>query len=595
MLRKHPLAFLFLFLFFLAAGILNACGSVSEPPCPTSLPPAALAACQAKATQTEAAIYTQVMDTAYAIVRQTMTAAALSATPTPTASPTLTLTSTYTPQPTPTVWRIEPTVTAIARQRSPLALNQPNPLPDFGIGIERSLTQAQTQALHLALLEFFEEHNQKPDVDTAFFHIFQALEGDWDRDGQTETVFLYALGSFPYQHFGTAMARGEQILQADLNLWKGEFADSFTLRAVPLSPRQTAILVQLRTVTSGSGVYPEIYRRLYLWGQNRLQTIWDWQYSGGGRAGWANSWANNEQIRFLHLSGQPQLDLLLSRTDSEWAQFDNPGNYLFYSVHLPGELLFSWDEPSQTYQLSHFYDGGRLTRIRPADFFVHAPRLEHPLTLDGSFYDWYQVEYASELDGYGAGNFSRSAGVLRVRAAFDDSFLYLFLQTHTKTRLWLGFDADLSGDFEAHTLNQDDTLFEIQLSQQDPPSCNVEKAGRVFPQPAALQLVSRPMEFWDAFCQMEIRIPLSDLSLPSNLTPRSGYALRPQLDPQYDNSYAGKAFTEYYPQPGALIGFAVIGENESAAQNASRFGLHFLSWQPEDPATWGTLLFIADH
>lgn len=91
-----------------------------------------------------------------------------------------------------------------------------------------------------------------------------------------------------------------------------------------------------------------------------------------------------------------------------------------------------------------------------------------------------------------------------------------------------------------------------------------------------------------------LRIPLAWLGLKPPLVSQPGYALRPQLHPEYDSPYADKVFTEYYPRPGAVIGFAIIGENQ-AVLNMLRLEKDYISFQPANPATWGTLLFIADR
>lgn len=519
---------------------------------------------------------------------------ALSATPTPPASRTPTVTPTSTPRPTSTLWRLEPSVTPVARLFKWQSMLNQNAPPDFELGqryTAQNFSSEQKRALHLAILEAHKKAHSNIAVDTYFFDLWDALQLDWDKDGQTETALLYSLGKFPVLGFGLAILREEQVLAIAPDWFSGELADHFLIRAVPIAPDKTALFVQLLTYTSGSGAYPRIYQRMYLLRNEQLQTIWQWGYSGGGRAGWNNSRANFERIRFLRLSGQPEYDLLLARVSSEWAAFDNPANYLFYSVRLPGELLFSWDDPSQTYRLTHFYDGARLQPIRPVDFIVHAPRIHQPLTLDGRF-DWYQVEYSSLLDGYGWGNWRRSPGVYDIFAAFDDSYLYLNIETNQKTSLYIGLDTDLTGDGENPTLNEDDLLFEITLSQSEPPNCRLAQASLVWPRQSPIEAVSRPQEYWDAFCSLELRIPLAWLRLKLPLVSYPGYALRPQTNANSYAPYSGAVFTEYYPAVGQLIGFAIIGENQAAE---SINPVNFLPFQPRNPLTWGTLLFIADR
>ncbi len=527
---------------------------------------------------------------------------ALSATPTPTASSTPTITPTPTPRPTSTLWRVEPSVTPVSRLREWKYITDQSTLPDFGLGRRYSAQEFsfdQEQTLQQVLLTALEQNHFDIGVDP-FVDIWDALELDWDRDGQTETALLFSLGRSPFIRLGVAIVRGEEVIALAPELLEGEYAKHFFLRAVPLSPDKISLFVQLLTTTIGSGVYPRIHQRMYLLRNDRLQAIWRWEYAGGGRVGWANAWAAFERIRLLHLSGQPELDLLLSRTSTEWADFSgwekagNPENYLFHSVALPGELLFSWNETTQTYQITHFYDEASFRRIRPADFFVHAARVNRPLQMDGSLYDWYQVEYIGALDGYGLGTWGRSPGVYEIQAAFDASSLYLAFQTNQHTRVWLGFDTDLAGDFENQTLDKDDLLLEIMLSQEDSSACRLTEASLVWPRRANIEAAIRPWEKWDAFCNIELRIPLEWLGLKTPLVPQPGYALRPRLHPEYDRLYINNFFTEYYPSPGALIGFAVIGENK-AAKEQNPLKDNFLPFEPRNPTTWGTLLFIADR
>lgn len=517
---------------------------------------------------------------------------ALSATPTLNRSLTP-IPPTRTPQPTSTLWRLEPSVTPVSRLRTQQFIIDQNNPPDFGLGRRRDFSSEEEQTLRRAVLNILEQEDTHDNE--AFFHIWDALELDWDKDGQTETALLYSLDSSPFiTRISVAMVRDGQIAALGTDWFKGEYVEHFLLRAIPISADKTALFTQLLTTTSGSGVYPQIYRNMYLWQDGQLRNIWKWEYSGGGRAGWANSWGNFETVRFLHLSGQNELDLLLSRTSGEWAVFDNPANYLFYNVRLPGELLFSWNERTQTYQLTHFYDGGRLKRIHPADFIVHVPRLTQPLTLDGRFYDWHQIEYMDALNGYGRGNWRRSPGVYEVSAAYDESYLYLGFRAATKTRIWIGLDTALAEDFENETLSEDDFLFELALSEDEPSACRLAQSLLVWSHRVEIEAAAHPWEYSDDFCDIELAIPLNWLPLKLPLVPQPGYALRPQLHPEYDRPYKDNVFTEYYPRPGALMGFALFGENETVEQQEwLRFDL--LPFQPQNPATWGTLLFIADR
>ncbi len=271
------------------------------------------------------------------------------------------------------------------------------------------------------------------------------------------------------------------------------------------------------------------------------------------------------------------------------------GIIFFTALPCLENCSFPGTKTTQTYHLSHFYDGARLRRIRPADFFTYAARVNRPLQIDGSLYDWYQVEYIGALDGYGLGTWGRSPGVYQIQAAFDDSYLYLAFQTNQQTRVWVGFDTSLTGDFENNTLDSDDLLFEIALPQEGDARLPVDDSLLVWPRRAEIEASIRPWENGMLSATSNSAFRSNGWRLKTPLVPYPGYALRPRLHPEKDWPYLNhNGFTEYYPSPGALIGFAVIGENQ-AAREQNPLKNNFLSFEPRNPATWGTLLFIADR
>lgn len=601
-MRPIVLLFAGVFLFSLVACSPN---ELSSSPSFCATPTRACCDCllPSSSNPTEKAVLDAMWLAAVATAEAQVTRLTRSETPSSALFATPTVTPTVTPRPTSTVWRVEPSVTPVSRLRDSYLIRNQSLPPDFGLGRRYSVMDfslQRQQMLKETLLSSFQQNQFYVDTDTVF-GFWDALEFDWDGDGQTEMALLYSLGQPAFMQFGVALIRADRVIALASHFEEGEYAEYFQVRAIPVSNDKTFLLTQLLTTTSGSGIYPRIYQRMYEFRNGQLKTIWNWQYSGGGRVGWANSWGVFERIRFLHLSGQPERDLLLSRVSSEWADFsgwydaENIGNYLFYSVSLPGELVFSWNEPAREYQLTHFYDGVHLQRIRPANFFVHAARVNRSLVLDGSLYDWYQVEYIRSLRGYGRGNWGRLPGVYETQAAFDDLFLYLAFRTNPKNRIWLGLDTDLMGDFESDTLNHDDLLFHVELNQENASSCQLTKTALVWPRFASIEVASQPSPEWDTVCIVELRIPLEWLRLKQPLISTTGYALRPRLHPEYDSPYLERnVFTEYYPSAGTLIGFAVIGESAIEPQQ-NHPQLTFLPFEPGNPTTWGTLLFIADR
>jgi hypothetical protein len=538
------------------------------------------------------AIYTQAAQTAFV----QMTEQALSATPTPTASVTPTITATSTPRPTATVWRIEPTVTYVKT----LAVQRPrsgrSELTDFGLGRHIEFSDDDTNLVKSSLLEFFEAKNKPLNNDTYYFYVLNAIELDLDRDGQDEIAVAYQFGQTPWQKFGVAVLRNGKVLDADVDLLDAEFGQvSFVV--VPLDRQKNGLLFKLYTTTTGSGIHPATFYKMYQWQSDRITIAWDWNYYGGGRLGAAFYKFQEERLRLMHLSGKPELDILLSRkADNLSLSFSNPENYLHYQVDLPGGLVFSWHEDSHSYRLSHFYNGANVSPIRPVDFIAHAPRVAKPIRIDGTTGDWLQVEYLPALDGYGKGTYHRSFGLFSPQLAWDDKWLYFTLAAHPYSLIYLAFDTDLQSDFEVGELNEDDYLFEIDMrpltDEMALQPCLGYTARQIHPHPAKMDVATSVLGNSIQHCQVEGRISLRSLGITTAPVRYPGYALQvlPTTLTGIEKTYP---FTLYRPSSGKLIGFAVFAENEISAQSYQTN--QFLSFSPHDPTTWGTLIFISDR
>ncbi len=581
------------------------CGG-GEPPCPTSLPPDELATCQSALTQA--------FSVASTIVAQTATSIALSATPTPTAS----VTPTRTPVPTSTVWRVQPVATSVTTTYEYLDIYGVDDLPSFDLGsrwkthsfdengdnkpdrfLYTVLKVEQEQRWRQSLLEFLMKRGDISQIEHNAFVVLDALDIDLDRDGKRETAFAYHLGQNPPFAFGIAVMRGEQILDSTPLDWKWGYVQEMRLIGVPISSRQNAILSHLTTVTGGSGIYPYIYRRLLTLEEDKLRIAWDWQYFGGARAGASYFQFANEKVEFKRLTNQPYVDILLSREAEGFDLPDNPANSRYYNVQFPGRLVFSWDE--EKYNLSHYYDGKFLTPIRASDFVLHAPR------IDTSFCDKNrtsgciirQIEYRDALDGYGVGISRRSLEVTPYGLAWDEKSLYINLSVFPPTpnkkhsTVWIGLDTDLQGDFDSHALNEDDRLLKIEI--EDAAHCDKDLSVQmVYP-----GVLSLPFENYTQLesCNLELAIPLDTLGLAIPETAQPAKILR------FKNNmfYLGDSnlfLHQYFPQPTKVIGFAMFSENteeEIATALERQSWLHLLPFDPQDPTTWGTLIFISDR
>ncbi len=600
---------------FLAAGIftLAVIGVIlsfffTSPEYPTSLSSADVATGQAGITQTLQAINTQAYAAASTMLAQTVTSAALSATPTPTASATPTVTPTRTPVPTSTVWRVEPVATPATAHYEHLDIFGGDDLPSYGIGgrwetysfdedfdgnpdrfLYTKLTNEQKEAWRQSLLDFLKKRGDAPSVDTSGFAVLDALDIDLDLDGKRETVFSYQFGESPSAVFGVVVMRDGQILDSTPLDWQGEYAREMRLIGVPISSHQIALLAHLTTVVGGSGIYPRIYRRLLTLEENKLRIAWHWEYFGGGRGGAGFQQYENEKIRFVNLTGQPEVNLLLSRAAEQTSlPIDNPANYLDYALQLPGELVFSW--MNGEYRLTHFYDSDSLVPVRPLHFITHAPKLDTPLTLDGDKNDWYQVEYRDTLNGYGEETGSRSPGLRSFRMAWDETSLYYSIYADPNSTVWLALDMDLQSDFDSRALDDDDRLFRFQL--KDGIKCMLTESAFIHPSYKPLAVQNMPPTFPYGECVIEGNIPFSDLGNPPSLSPSSGFILRTQ---PFKKDYIATnfLFSQYFPVAEKIIGFALFAENKNSAILLNPEKL--LPFDPQDPTTWGTLIFISDR
>ncbi len=564
------------------------CGCDSEPQCLTSLPPAELATCQAGITQTLQAINTQAYAVAFTMLAQTVTSAALSATPTPTASATSTTTPTSTPIPTSTIWRVEPVSTTVSYTHTPLDVYGTENLP-LSIGKSVNLSQDQKNIVGEKIVTFMKEHNiQNPFYGEAIF-VNEPISADLDGDGRNEVAVSYTLANkgilydFPNYGVGVAVLKKQDVIAVTPPEIKGEFAET-RLIPIQISHNQVGLLYHAVTTTSGSGLYPYIYRKIFTLEDNNLKTIWDWEYFGGSRVGATYQKFVNEKIEFKYLTGQPYADIFLNRQTEGWEMgSNNPKNYANYNLQFPGGLVFSWN--GEKYALSHYYDGKALTPIRAADFIVHAPRIE-----TGSI---MQIEYHSALEGYGLGNSGRSVEAKPYYLSWDEQSLYMNISVFPlgplkkHSTVWIALDTDLQSDFDDHALNEDDRLLKIEI--ENPAHCDKGlSAQMVYPRVQSIPFENHPQ--LDA-CEIKLVIPLDVLGLNIPDPEQPAKILKFMDDPKYP-------LYQYFPQPAKTIGFATFSENtkeETATALGLRQWLHLLPFDPQDPTTWGTLIFISDR
>jgi hypothetical protein len=564
------------------------CGCDDEPQCPTSLPPAELAVCQAGITQTHQAINTQAYAAAFTVVAQTVTSSALSATPTPTASATPTVTPTHTPVPTSTTWRVEPVATTVSYTHIPLDVYGIENLPS-SIGKSVTFSQEQKNVVGEKIVAFMKEHNiQNPFYGEAIF-INELISADLDGDGRNEMAVSYTLANkgvlydFPNYGVGVAVLKNQDIIAVTPPEIKGEFTQT-RLVPVQISHNQVGLLYHAVTTTSGSGLFPYIYRKIFILEDGSLKTIWDWNYFGGSKAGSGYQKFSNEKIEVKYLTGQSHVDIFLSRQTTGWGLgSDNPTNYFNYDLHLPGGFVFSWN--GEKYALSHYYDGKALTPIRAADFIVHAPRIE-----TGSI---MQIEYHGALEGYGFGNRGRSVEAMPYDLAWDEKSLYMNVSVYPvgpikkHSTVWIALDTDLQGDFDNHVLNEDDRLLKIEV--ENPAHCDKDLSVQmVYP-----HVLSIPFENHSQLesCEVKLVIPLGLLGLDIPTPKQPAKILKFMDDAWYP-------LHQYFPQSAKTIGFAVFSENtEKETLTALKFRqwLHLLPFDSQDPTTWGTLIFMSDH
>lgn len=582
---------------------------ISSGGCDIALAAAEFAACHE--------IYQQAFSAAQTVVAQTMTAAALSATPTSTATVTPTMIPTRTPVPTSTVWRVEPAATSVAADYEPFDIFGVDDLPSYGIGrrweafpfdddfdgkpdrfLYTELTNEQEKAWRQSLLNFLNERGDTPNVDTSSFGVLDTLDIDLDRDGKRETAFGYLLGRNFNLVFGVAVMRNGEIFDSILLDRISNYDRDMRLIGVPLSANQTALLAHLTTVTGGSGGYPYIYRHLLLLEDNRLRTVWNWEYFGGARAGWMYYQFANEKIEFKVLTNQPYADILLSREAEGFNLPDNPANYANYNVQFPGRLVFSWN--GEKYVLSHYYDGKFLTPIRVADFILHAPRIDTSLCGKNQTSGCIrQIEYYNVLNGYGLGKQGRSVEAMPYGLAWGEQSLYINLSVFPlspakkHSTVWIALDTDLQGDFDHHVLNEDDRLLKIEID--NPARCDKDLSVHMV-HPRVLSIPFKNYSQLDS-CEIELVIPLNTLGLNIPDPGQPAKILKFTNKTESMDTF-NLFFHQYFPQPANTVGFAVFSENteeEISTALGLRQWLHLLPFDAQDPTTWGTLIFLSDR
>jgi len=415
-------------------------------------------------------------------------------------------------------------------------------------------------------------------------HAQQIVEFDADSDGQPEMLLTYLLHPFPSHPEAGRHPGGNLMLAlfgADNRLWWRSQPEQITDWGAVGDLITAAVPVHLETDTAGlffyrlwviegSGVYRQGLVTLYRWDGHALAPIWQQTTAGGGQMGAGSGSHMGEVVWLEDIDADGRVEVLTrhieSRQDDGWEY--RAVNYL---IHLPGVLAFRWD--GAAYVPGYFIDEGQLTAIRPRLLVYFAPRLSYPLTIDGNWGDWAQIEYwrYSLTMRPDSEQFYPEA-----IATWDDQRLYLTTEVATGQTIILTLDSDLAGDFANTTLDTDDLVLETTLPTdlgcRGPVTIRSRHALR---ETVGIQATIGSLP--NGGCALELAIPLETLGLAEKkLVTAPGWV---------SGSRKPRDFREYYPRAGRAIGFAVAVDGRASTPD----------FRPDDPTTWNTLIFMADR
>lgn len=533
-------------------------------------------------------IFTSAAKTVRVQINTTQTAAVLfpSATPNPTA--------THTPYPTDTIWRIEP-ISTLVDSYSYMEVYGVEDLPsekrkDIQLSNEQriSFEERISQFLINEKTELLGEQISSSHK----IYLTQAIATDLDHDGISEISLSYLIqsnGNMSSLIIGSGIAIQEGNIFFILPPKETEgFTHENILIPVKISKNITGLLSHITMVSGGSGIYPQIYRELFLWQDQTLKSVWKMYYFGGGRGGASNENFQNKKVSFSYLTGQPYKDIILSK-EAKGHDFpmgyrgSRPENYTLYRVSFPGDLVFSWT--GNRYELTHYKNDNDLIKIHNNGIIGYSPYVISSLLEYPDFsHARNQIEYYDEIGVGVPGRNMRGALI-----AWDENNLYARIivrpdkaENHPLT-ISMGLDTDLEYDFEQEFLNDDDFLFKTKVF--NPGSCDsmVAKTQMIYPRTNTIYTTVSPSSNPQYYCYVDIRIPLDRVNLESLREKKSGYILKYPL-------FSEENLHLYYPNLIKAIGFAIFSNSEARYASQALF-----TFDKNNPTTWGTLIFMADR
>ncbi|WP_420632169.1 hypothetical protein [Candidatus Leptofilum sp.] len=226
------------------------------------------------------------------------------------------------------------------------------------------------------------------------------------------------------------------------------------------------------------------------------------------------------------------------------------------------------------------------TQIRAQSPIILAPYVNESITIDGNFDNWQQVEYA--IPGYDSSLTYQSCRLSGgAHFIWDNENLYLKFRLLLGEKVQLAFDSSLEEDFHNTEPYNDDTIIEVSVDNRGVLTIEIisnTNRNNFDIRTAVGQQTDENHPLYANTFPVEISFPLEFFGLATNslqnLTPGWG------IQSHEDYLFNPLSLRVYYPNVQGVIGFGI--QSSCAASESSVLN-------PNDPTSWGTLVFSSDR
>ncbi len=399
----------------------------------------------------------------------------------------------------------------------------------------------------------------------------QTVQADFNQDGQPETMIAY-LGKVSGQSpdeingsLGVAVfnLQGQLVWRSQPEALQGAAQVDVRLEPIGLQPGTQGIFYERKIRLAGAEGKVDGQASVFRWDGTTFQPAWQQTSASGASSGQEM----NTSLELKDVDGFGGSEIL-PHVDLSYRRLTPPLGTNFH-LFLPGAVGLQWT--GDAYLPVFFANGDQLTPIHPQQPIVYAPRFSQAVALDATSTGWGQIEYWPVLDFR-----SQDPNVQSwMRFGWDDQALYLSATAPIGKAVTLALDTDLASDLPFNGLNSDDWVLTFQLAED---TCGGVQVGWVQPaQGPTIQSVAVPTR--DAgICNLFVKIDLKDLGLsPAQLQPPQPGWVSGSTNPTEQR--------EYHPAAGKVIGLAVLGTTVVLSPG----------FNPQDPTTWTSLVFMSDR